>query len=285
MTDVGIVILNYKKYDETIACAESVLRQTGVSLSVAIVENGSGNASADILRERFGADPRVLLLTSGENLGYARGNNLGIQALRKKGISCILLANSDTVFSAETILRDLLNGYETGVGLLVPIIKNPDGTMDQRVTYRKKLLSLRMIKAILLRTSLAAKLLSRHTPAVSNASAVEEASGLQTEQYVVSGSAFVLTPDFFLHYTQLFPETFLYFEEWATILYLHKAKLLTKIIPCDPIIHKGGASTPDSIRKNSANKQRIIADSGRKVFKLIFLTKNQIRHFYSGEKP
>ena len=52
-------------------------------IQIVIVDNGSGNGSAEKLREHFAARQRVHIVESPENLGFARGNNLGIRYARE----------------------------------------------------------------------------------------------------------------------------------------------------------------------------------------------------------
>ena len=179
----------------------------------------------------------------------------------------------------------MVDAYKENVGIVVPIICNPDGTIDQRVVYKKKFFALRMLKAIIKRQFVYCKE-KKHQDLKSNDSieAGRMLIGIQNNCYVVSGSIFLLTPGFFKHYNQLFPETFLYFEEWATMIYLHKAKLKTLIASTDTIIHMGGASTPEVIKNNSIMKRKAIASSSRKVFKLIFMSQNGISKIYNNTK-
>ena len=80
-----------------------------------------------------------------------------------------------------------------------------------------------------------------------------------------------LTEEFFKYYDGIFSETFLYYEEWATSILLHKAGLKTKVAACSPIIHLGGASTPEDIRRETPRSRKIRNESGRKVMKLMFI--------------
>lgn len=281
---VGIVILNYKKYEEAEACINSSLIQTGIDLTVVVVDNGSGNESVDYLEKQFDDCSKVHIISLPQNVGYAKGNNIGIEYLCSKGINYICLANSDIVFSTERILYQMLCGYQDDVGIVLPIIKNPNGMLDQRVSYKRKYILLRILKAIVIRQMFAYDILKRlsftKTDKARNMREDTFKSGIQYSDYVITGSIFMLTPGFFKYYTQLFPETFLYFEEWATILFLHKAKLICNIVDTDVVLHKGGASTPDIIKQSSPEKMVMIAESGRKVAKLIFMSQKGISKRY-----
>lgn len=268
MYDIGIVVLNYVNYPETIKCVTSLLNQKNVSSRIVIVENGSKNGSAEYLRAQFGDEAAVSLLETGENLGYAKGNNLGIQCLRAEGIQRIFLANSDLEFQDADTLRQILQSCEDGVGLITPVICNPDGSYMPRVVYQKKYLYLRIAKHILFRLLRLNTDTKRESESIARGKAL---TGLQEDAYVVSGCGYLLTEEFFKYYSGLYSETFLYYEEWATSILLHKAGLKTKVADCSPIIHLGGASTPEDIRNETPLSRKIRNESGRKVLKLMFI--------------
>lgn len=88
--DLSIIIVNYNTADFLAACLRSVLAQTGASFEVLVVDNASSDHSRTMVREQF---PKVHLLTSPENLGFAKANNLA--ALEAKG-RFIYYLNPDT---------------------------------------------------------------------------------------------------------------------------------------------------------------------------------------------
>ena len=114
MGNISFVILNYKTYQEAIACTESIFAsQTYEDIRVVIVDNGSGNESVAALRERFGEDERVPLVTSSENLGFAKGNNLGIAYAREHfDPDFIVAANSDIIFEQPDYCQKLYEIYQ-----------------------------------------------------------------------------------------------------------------------------------------------------------------------------
>lgn len=279
MKKVGIVVVNYKNCMETINCIESLLMQEKVTVHIAVVDNGSNNESLSILTEQYEHCENVSVLNSKVNLGYAKGNNIGISFLKSKGYDFIFVANSDIWFSKEDILSSLLDNYETGVGIIVPIIKNSNGTIDQRVAHMKKYLYLRILRKMYY--ILADK---RFPDNLNNVEGSVERTkrllGFQKDRYVISGSGFMLTKEFTDIYKGLYPETFLYCEEWATILLLKKAHLFTKIAKCAPIIHKGAASTPDDVKNMTEVRKKIMQRSARKIIKLLIMPSFVVRKRY-----
>lgn len=114
MGNISFVILNYKTYQEAIACAKSILTtQTYPDIRIVIVDNGSGNGSVEQLEGRFAGDDRIHVIASKENLGFARGNNLGIAYAREHfAPDFIVVANSDIIFEQKDYCEKLAEIYE-----------------------------------------------------------------------------------------------------------------------------------------------------------------------------
>lgn len=275
--EIGIVVLNYKNFRETIECVKGILLQKDVSFYIVIVDNGSSNESFDELFAQFENNDKIHIIKSDINLGYAKGNNLGINYLRNKGIENIFIANSDLLFKSPYVLKQIIEAYEPGIGLINPIICNPDGQIDQRVSYKKKLLYLRMLKKFLEWYFEKTISFSKSSHNDSKVEYVKEITGTQTDRYIVAGSGFMLTGDFFAEYRGLYPGTFLYYEEWATIILLHKASLKTKVAETDPIIHIGGASTPKNVRTMTKERRKICFNSWKAIFLLAIGHQNKKR--------
>ena len=89
----SLVMLNVNAGRMTCEAIDSVLAQTiAERLKIIVVDNGSRDGSAALLRERFG--DRITLIESPANLGFAGGNNL---AFRRAEGKYLLLLNNDAV--------------------------------------------------------------------------------------------------------------------------------------------------------------------------------------------
>ncbi|HLF24733.1 MAG TPA: glycosyltransferase family 2 protein [Anaerolineae bacterium] len=75
MLDLGIVVVSYNVRDLLRDCLRSALANRGLTFSICVVDNGSPDASADMVAREF---PQVHLIRSSNN-GYAAGNNLGLR--------------------------------------------------------------------------------------------------------------------------------------------------------------------------------------------------------------
>jgi hypothetical protein len=95
---VAVIIVHYKTFDNLRECLQSLRRSSYPKSSVIIVDNNSG--SYDVMRTQF---PEATILPSTVNLGFAKGNNVGIDVALKKNADYIFLLNDDTVVEEETI--------------------------------------------------------------------------------------------------------------------------------------------------------------------------------------
>lgn len=90
---VYIVILNWENYDDTRLCLGSLMDINYVNKRVVLVDNGSSDNSSLKLKKEF---PDIDFLRNTENLGFARGCNVGIrEALTGKNCGYVLLLNND----------------------------------------------------------------------------------------------------------------------------------------------------------------------------------------------
>ena len=90
---VAIVVLNWNRWEETLACLASLDRLEYERRFVVVVDNASSDGSAERIRA---ARADVELLESGGNLGYAGGNNVGIRHALERGADAVWLLNNDT---------------------------------------------------------------------------------------------------------------------------------------------------------------------------------------------
>ena len=95
--DVSIIIVNYNTRQLTSNCIESIFKYTnGVSFEVILVDNASTDGSIDF----FTNDERIIFISSKENLGFGRANNLGYKVAKGR---YIFLLNSDTLLLNNAI--------------------------------------------------------------------------------------------------------------------------------------------------------------------------------------
>lgn len=98
--DVVTVVLNWEGWPRTLACLESLDRQTFSRQAVVVVDNGSSDDSVARLRE---ARPRLEFIQTGANLGYAGGMNAGMRRALEVNARYIWLLNNDTEPEPEAL--------------------------------------------------------------------------------------------------------------------------------------------------------------------------------------
>lgn len=285
---IGIVILNYKKYEETLECVDSILQQTYKNYQIVIVENGSQNESLDILQNRYAKAENITVLCSEQNVGFARGNNIGIKYAKEK-LKCddIFVINSDIIMPSG-ILEQYLLTDTTGTGIISPTVYSlnreeifPSGNTNNM--YKKFFRTVfDILLTSILQISFVACLYRKVRPRQAGHTENSDMSHKAEWKYSVSGCAFVLTEHFFEYYTQMYPKTFLYWEEMNLLIYLQKAGLVSKVIKTDPLIHKEGRSTREKNEKVDMRKVlRQSRNSMRKSWLMYFMPYKLIKKLYN----
>ncbi len=98
---IVILILNWNGKKDTIECLASLERALpSPKFATVVIDNGSTDNSVKAIREAF---PEVPIIETGKNLGFAGGNNVGIQWALGKSFDWILLLNNDTVIAPDFI--------------------------------------------------------------------------------------------------------------------------------------------------------------------------------------
>ena len=74
---VSIITVNYNGVTDTCEMIESLKRHESYPYELIVVDNGSANLEGyTLLKDKY---PDVIVIRSDQNLGFAGGNNIGIQ--------------------------------------------------------------------------------------------------------------------------------------------------------------------------------------------------------------
>ncbi|MBK9359005.1 MAG: glycosyltransferase family 2 protein [Bacteroidales bacterium] len=115
---VSIVTVNYDHPEVTCALLYSLRQISYPNVEIIVVDNASPNDDPAIIYQLY---PEVVFIQSEKNLGFANGNNLGINV--SKG-EYILLLNNDTEVDPgfiEPLVRKLQS--DPGIGMVSPKIR------------------------------------------------------------------------------------------------------------------------------------------------------------------
>ena len=116
---LSIITINFNGIKDTCELIDT-LPLEDESIEVIVVDNASKEDEATQIEQRY---PQVKIIRSKENLGFAGGNNLGIQAAHGKYLFFI---NNDTLLRPQTSdLRHLITRLESSdkIGMVCPKIK------------------------------------------------------------------------------------------------------------------------------------------------------------------
>ncbi len=94
---IAAVILAWNNVDDTIACIDSLRASTHPVDRVLLYDNGSTDNTAAALAAHYADDPWVQFHANNDNLGFARGVNLGIREAFALQATRVLLLNNDTI--------------------------------------------------------------------------------------------------------------------------------------------------------------------------------------------
>jgi hypothetical protein len=122
--DISVVILSWNDKQHLDGLLKSLANSTGTrSMEIIVVDNASTDGSPEMVETEF---PGVKLIKNKENLGFPKGNNVGVMASRGK---YVYLLNSDIKVLDGCIdaLADYLD-QNPRVGMVGPKILNRDMT-------------------------------------------------------------------------------------------------------------------------------------------------------------
>jgi GT2 family glycosyltransferase len=243
---VAFVVLQFNQPEVTARCVASLRRLAGGDrrVHVVVVDNGSEPAAVARTRELFAGMPDVTVLFTGENLGFAKGNNVGYAHARDVlGAGFIAVINNDTVVGdPEFVAKCLASFAERAWSVLGPDIVTPDGRHENPWTDEVYDAGEWAALGDLYERQRAAweaggraefRRLGRRSP---------DATTLR--EPILQGAAYVFSPVFTSERERAFDErTFLYGEEFLLAVDCLLAGHLTVYDPRIVIAHEEGVST------------------------------------------
>lgn len=110
---VAVVVVNYNGEAYLADCLGALERQTFRDFFVVLLDNGSTDGSVELAERGF---PRVEVMRSPVNLGFAAGNNRAIErALERESTQYVFTLNNDVVMD-ESCLESLVDTMDSSSG-------------------------------------------------------------------------------------------------------------------------------------------------------------------------
>ena len=118
---IAVIILNYFGAEATISCIASVRRR--LQATIFLIDNSADAAEKTKLTELFWGCSDIHLFFPPENIGYARGVNLGIAEAVDRGYVRFLLLNNDAIVLGGLQEKILIAFEKCKGGLIAPKIQ------------------------------------------------------------------------------------------------------------------------------------------------------------------
>ena len=143
--DLIIIGVNYCTTDQTLAWARNI-RETneGDRLLTVVVDSSAEKTDAGLAEALRAADPEILYLNPGQNLGYFGGARYGLKYLNENGIGfdALIVANVDIRFETEHLAEAIRSYDGEQTGALAPTIladgKDMNPYKTERMTKRQQ---------------------------------------------------------------------------------------------------------------------------------------------------
>lgn len=97
---VGVIVLHWNAFDETSSCIQSLSKLRYENHMIIVVDNGSVIPLQDQLNEQY---LNIRIVRSSENVGFAAGCNVGINAVIEQGCEFVWLLNNDTIVDRDAL--------------------------------------------------------------------------------------------------------------------------------------------------------------------------------------
>lgn len=233
---IGIVILNYRNWDDTRQCIESIHKNPPrAEYVVFLVDNASDNVPGFALQP-FIEEYQVVFIQNQQNNGYNAGNNVGIAKALEAGCSHILISNSDVRYLKGSIqaMKDYLDEHPQ-VGIVGPKVLDGNGRVQKSHICR--------------RTGLKEKYMVRTRANVIFKKSMRSYFGMDRdytkpfEVYAVLGCCFLLSRGCAMAVTPFDAYPFLYEEEFMLGIRMEQLGYRTVCEPQAAVRHLCGGST------------------------------------------
>lgn len=123
MSKIAIITVNYNGKQDSLDFLESLshLQTSGFDMLTIVIDNASSDGSVSAIKHKF---PDMAIIQTGENLGFSRGYNKGLDYANIWGADYFLLINNDCLIKDPGLVRELIKtaNFDNKIGLVSPKI-------------------------------------------------------------------------------------------------------------------------------------------------------------------
>ena len=121
---IAVIIINWKKYDLTLNCIDSVLKSSYKNFKIILIDNEAQNSFPD----KINKSEQIKIIKNENNEGFSKANNQGIKYSIKHGFDYVLLLNNDTLIKNDLIDSLIQQSSTLNQKIIQPLILNYDGS-------------------------------------------------------------------------------------------------------------------------------------------------------------
>lgn len=259
--NLSIVIVNYKKYELTEKCINSVIKNLHeLEYEIIVIDNNSPNSSYEYLKSKYKCNDYVKIIKNTSNEGFGMANNIGVRHSKSE---YILLLNPDVIVLEDSITKmyyKLLDHSE--IGLIGCKLLNKDMTLQY--SCRR---FLKFTEFICARTPLKKLFTKDYIEKLNNKYLMKDIEH-DKELFVdwIMGSCMLLRKEIFNMVGGFSKEYFMYFEDVDLCYKINKIGKNVLYYPEAQMIHLHNQ------------------ESTKKLNKLTFVHLNSMMNFYTKTK-
>ncbi len=250
----GFVILHYKTDAQTCRCIDSIINNINDdNYIIIVVDNFSNNGSIEKVEKKYRKNKKIHILKNNKNLGFARGNNVGINWLNDNyKVEFIVVLNNDTQIISNDFISNVRKEFaKSNFAVMGPkiLLKNKkiNPLCRQDITLERAYKENKFIIRQLVICRLRMERLKGIVKKIINKPAKIDKEVMDVNKYysnvVLHGCFLVFSKEFFSKYKGFDERTFLYHEEELLFLRLKKSNLKSIYNPSITIFHEEDAAT------------------------------------------
>jgi GT2 family glycosyltransferase len=246
--ELGIILIDYKTAQQSIDYFNSVIKKLNINYVLFVLNNTNDFSTSNLIAEKIGAKVvrksvdfktrnNKFVFTAGDNLGYARGNNLAYEILKRQfEMKYLLITNNDiSVNNPTRVVKKLISKLEANkdIGVVGPTIIGHDGRNQSPSAYKTiwETIILRLFFYPILR------------PFLKDFGFTTIHKAKEGYCYRVMGSFMLLRESAFIEVGKFDDATFLYAEEMILTERMLARGYKTYYCFTPPVIHVGGQTT------------------------------------------
>ena len=289
--ELSVIIVSYNAFDFLVKCLNSLQEFLPDNAEIIVFDNASVDTRIQDLPLKY---PTIQFILNPENLGFAKGNNIGIAYAREHfAPDFIVAANSDIIFEQPDYCEKLIEIYDRRpYAILGADIVDASRTQHfnpvacervYTIPYMRKqaLMSdmkawmYRMIRFFHLRKLVEGKQEQTTREVEGKSVAADNRMEEEMEGVLLHGCCMVFSQDFFAEFDGFWPDTFLYAEEEIIYDLAMKKNMRVLYAPDVTCMHKEAVTTKQIYRDFCDAKIFYFSNVAKSYWKFLKLMKEQ----------